>query len=69
MDAGMLMQVIDEAGQIDQRADSGEDIGPLCGLAVVVKDLYDVANYTTAAGTPSLAGEQVIKYPPGSTLM
>lgn len=35
---------------------AGEDVGPLCGLGVVVKDLFDVAGYTTVAGTPALIG-------------
>eukprot|EP00891_Asterochloris_glomerata_P000681 jgi/Astpho2/681/Aster-x0031 len=33
---------------------AGEDVGPLCGLGVVVKDLFDVAGYSTVAGTPAL---------------
>ena len=41
---------------------AGEDVGPLCGLAIVAKDLFDVAGYTTAAGTPALMGAR------GSTL-
>ena len=50
------MQVLAEAQAVDMKAAAGIDINPLCGLSIVVKDLYDVANYTTAAGTPSLAG-------------
>lgn len=54
------LKVLAEAGQVDDRAAAGEDIGPLCGLAILVKDLYDVANYTTAAGTPALEGGSLI---------
>lgn len=50
------MQVLSEAQAVDMKAAAGIDIGPLCGLSIVVKDLYDVANYTTAAGTPALTG-------------
>ncbi|KAK9849931.1 hypothetical protein WJX84_011846 [Apatococcus fuscideae] len=49
-------RVLTEAQAVDDRAAAGRDVGPLCGLSIVVKDLYDVANYTTAAGTPSLTG-------------
>ena len=47
---------------MDDRMAAGEDVGPLCGLAIVAKDLFDVAGYTTAAGTPALMGAR------GSTL-
>ncbi|KAK9838245.1 hypothetical protein WJX84_005685 [Apatococcus fuscideae] len=51
-----LADVLQEAQAVDDKAAAGIDTSPLCGLAIVVKDLYDVANYTTAAGTPSLTG-------------
>ena len=41
---------------MDNRMAAGEDVGPLCGLAIVAKDLFDVTGYTTAAGTPALMG-------------
>jgi len=48
---------------VDMMYDNGTDIRPLCGLTFAVKDLYDVAGYTTVAGTPALAGQ-----PPTSPL-
>ena len=54
------LQVLDEAAAIDRMYDEGEDITPLCGLSFVVKDLYDVAGYTTNAGNPVLGkGEEI----------
>lgn len=47
-----------EAHEVDMMYDNGADIRPLCGLTFAVKDLYDVAGYTTVAGTPALAGMQ-----------
>lgn len=49
-------QVLQEAAEVDRRAEAGEDIGPLCGLAVAVKDNIDVAGYPNEAGTPALQG-------------
>ena len=42
-----------EAHEVDMMYDNGTDIRPLCGLTFAVKDLYDVAGYTTVAGTPA----------------
>ncbi|CAL8466175.1 g5711 [Coccomyxa elongata] len=49
-------RVLREAHEVDMMYDNGTDIRPLCGLTFAVKDLYDVAGYTTVAGTPALAG-------------
>ncbi len=53
-------QVLREAHEVDMMYDNGTDIGPLCGLTFAVKDLYDVAGYTTVAGTPAFAGAYVL---------
>lgn len=37
------------------------DTGPLCGLRLAVKDLFDVAGYPTAAGNPVLLAASGIK--------
>lgn len=44
------------ARAVDARADKGEDVRPLCGLAFAVKDNIDVQGYATVAGTPALEG-------------
>ncbi|EIE21247.1 amidase signature enzyme [Coccomyxa subellipsoidea C-169] len=49
-------KVLMDAHQVDMMYDNGTDIRPLCGLTFAVKDLFDVAGYTTVAGTPALAG-------------
>jgi AtzE family amidohydrolase len=40
-----------EADALDRRRGAGEDIGPLGGVPVAVKDLFDVAGLTTRAGS------------------
>ena len=47
------------AAALDEMKRNGKDIGPLCGLPMVVKDNIDVAGYITAAGTPALRGERL----------
>ena len=59
---------MNEAADVDARADAGEDVGPLCGLSILVKDLFDVTNYTTAAGTPSLQSESAAQSLHGCTI-
>jgi aspartyl-tRNA(Asn)/glutamyl-tRNA(Gln) amidotransferase subunit A len=44
------------ADAADQRAASGESLGPLDGLIVTIKDLFDVAGETTTAGSSMLRG-------------
>ncbi len=56
-------QVLMDAHQVDMMYDNGTDIRPLCGLTFAVKDLFDVAGYTTVAGTPALAGAQCLFTP------
>lgn len=49
-----MCQVLERAREIDKQKEDGNDTGPLCGLAMVVKDNIDVEGYITAAGTPAL---------------
>jgi aspartyl-tRNA(Asn)/glutamyl-tRNA(Gln) amidotransferase subunit A len=48
-----------EALAQDQRRQRGEPLGPLAGLTVSVKDLYDVAGETTRGGAVVCDGEPV----------
>ena len=52
----MLLQVLQEAKAIDDRAARGEDVGPLCGLGFVSKDNIDFKGFPTIAGNPALEG-------------
>jgi AtzE family amidohydrolase len=45
-----------EAAAIDRRLAAGEDPGPLAGVPVAVKNLYDVRGLVTRAGSKILAG-------------
>ena len=40
-----------EAAAIDERLAAGEDVGPLAGIPIGVKDLEDAAGFTTAYGS------------------
>ena len=51
------MQVLADAAAVDDKAASGGDITPLCGLPLAVKDTIDVEGYPTTAATPGLASE------------
>ena len=44
-------QAVDEAASQDRRLAAGEDIGPLAGLPLLVKDLEDVAGMVTTQGS------------------
>jgi aspartyl-tRNA(Asn)/glutamyl-tRNA(Gln) amidotransferase subunit A len=44
-----------EAAAADERARSGSRLGPLDGIPVAVKDLYDTAGVVTAGGTGALS--------------
>ena len=46
-----------EAQRIDQQRQRGEPLGPLAGLPISVKDLYDVAGETTRGGAVVCEGE------------
>jgi aspartyl-tRNA(Asn)/glutamyl-tRNA(Gln) amidotransferase subunit A len=44
-----------EAEAIDQRIAAGEDVGPLAGVPLAVKDLEDAAGYVTSRGSAAFA--------------
>jgi aspartyl-tRNA(Asn)/glutamyl-tRNA(Gln) amidotransferase subunit A len=50
-------QALNAAQTLDQQRQRGETLGPLAGLPVSVKDLYDVAGETTRAGAVVCEGE------------
>lgn len=47
---------IREAERADERRRSGAEVGPLCGVPLGLKDLYDVRGVVTTAGSRLLAG-------------
>ena len=51
-------QVRAEARAIDLRITRGEDVGPLAGVPVAVKDLMDVRGYPTTCGTRAIAARE-----------
>lgn len=46
-----------EAAELDRRRRDGEELGPLAGLPVGVKDLEDAAGFTTTFGSALAAGD------------
>ena len=45
-----------EAPAVDDRIAAGEDVGPLAGVPLAVKDLEDAAGYVTSRGSAAFAG-------------
>jgi len=50
--------VLREARQLEDRAQSGEDLGPLAGVPVAVKDLMYVKGYPFTCGTKAMPGDE-----------
>ena len=48
-------RLIAEAEELDRRVAGGEDVGPLAGVTVAVKDLIAVAGHATSGGTRVLS--------------
>lgn len=46
-----------EADEIDRRVAAGEEVGPLAGVPLAVKDIEDVAGFTTTNGSALHAGD------------
>jgi Asp-tRNA(Asn)/Glu-tRNA(Gln) amidotransferase A subunit family amidase len=46
-----------EAAAVDERIAAGEDVGPLAGVPLGVKDLEDAAGYVTTRGSACFAGD------------
>ncbi len=45
-----------EAADIDERIAAGDDVGPLAGVPLAVKDLEDAVGYVTSRGSVAFAG-------------
>jgi Asp-tRNA(Asn)/Glu-tRNA(Gln) amidotransferase A subunit family amidase len=50
--------VLTEARALDERRRNGLPTGPLHGIPVAVKDIFDTADYPTECGSPLLAGRR-----------
>ena len=57
-------EVLRQARDADHKQDSGQILGPLHGIPIVVKDNFDIAGYCTTAGTPGLRGHSVTRTAP-----
>lgn len=51
-------KVISDARASDAARHRGDDLGPLAGIPVAIKDIIDTADYPTENGTPVFAGRQ-----------
>lgn len=52
---------LEQARAIDNRRYKGQPIGPLGGVPVGVKDIFDTVDYPTEYGSPIYAGRQTMK--------
>ncbi len=52
---------LSQARALDERRRSGQPIGPLHGLPVGIKDIFDTADYPTECGSPLLKGRQPMR--------
>ncbi len=50
-----------QARALDERRRSGNAIGPLHGIPVAVKDIFDTADYPTECGSPLLKGRRPMR--------
>ena len=47
-----------QARALDERKATGQAIGPLHGVPVAIKDIFDTSDYPTECGSPLLAGRR-----------
>ena len=52
---------IAQARALDERRRNGQPIGPLHGVAVAIKDIFDTADYPTECGSPLLKGRRPVR--------
>ena len=66
-----------QARALDERRRNGRPIGPLHGMPVGIKDIFDTADYPTECGSPLLKGRQPMRdarrwracAPPGAVII
>jgi len=51
-------QALAQARALDERRRNGRPLGPLHGVPVAIKDIFDTADYKTECGSPLLKGRQ-----------
>ena len=51
-------QALAQARALDERRRNGRPLGPLHGVPVAIKDIFDTADYRTECGSPLLKGRQ-----------
>ena len=62
-----LKAALDEAAALDARLAAGEDVGPLAGIPIGVKDLEDAEGLVTSEGS-LLFKDRVMSQSPGSSV-
>ena len=50
-----------QARALDERRRNGKPLGPLHGVPVAIKDIFDTADYKTECGSPLLKGRQPLR--------
>ena len=54
-------EALAQARALDERRRNGQTIGPLHGIPVAIKDIFDTADYKTECGSPLLKGRQPMR--------
>ena len=54
-------EALSQARALDERRRNGKPLGPLHGVPVAIKDIFDTADYKTECGSPLLKGRQPMR--------